>query len=72
MATKNIAASTTMWSAVIAVGGAALSAFGYDLGVGANEDVIQAVGAVVTAFGALGVIVERWKKGDLYIKRPSG
>lgn len=72
MATKSVGASTTMWAAGIAVAGAALSAFGFDLGVGVSDDVTQAVGATITAWGAVWVIVERWKKGDLYVKRPSG
>lgn len=68
--TKNVTSSTTMWAAIIAVAGALLSTFGFDLGIGASEDVTAAIGAITTAFGALWVVIERWKKGDLYIKRP--
>ena len=69
---KNVVSSTTMWGAGFAVVGVILSTFGFELGVGVTEDVAQAAGAVTTAFGALWVIVERWKKGDLFFKRPSG
>lgn len=67
---KNVIASTTMWGAALAVLGTVLGLFGYDIGVGATDQVAQAVGATVTAFGALWVVVERYKKGDLFIKKP--
>lgn len=70
MDSKNVLNSATMWSAVIAVGGVVLSQFGVELGVGVDQQIVAAVGATATAFGALGVIVERWRKGDLYIRKP--
>lgn len=67
---KSVAASTTNWAAIVGVLGVVLSAVGFDLGTGAGEDIINAVGATVAAGGFLWVLVERFRKGDLYIKRP--
>lgn len=69
---KSFIESQTIWGAIFAVGGAALSAFGYDLVPGVQEDVMQAVGNTVTALGSIWVVVGRFKAGGIYIKKPSG
>lgn len=70
MEKKSILNSTTNWAAVVGVLGVLLPVFGVDFGVGAAEDVTAAVGATVTAGSLIWVVVERFRRGDLYIKRP--
>jgi hypothetical protein len=70
MEPKSVFASTTQWAAVIALIGAFLPAIGWSLGAGVDVDVTAAVGATVTAAGAVWVIVERWRRGDLFIRVP--
>lgn len=73
MDNKNIVKSQTVWGAVLAFLGPVLTLFGVELGVGLEQDVAIAIGSVVTAFGAVWVLVERFKRGDLWIvKKPSG
>lgn len=66
---KHITQSQTSWGAVIAFVGPIVGLFGVDLGVGLEQDVATAVGAVTTAFGAVMVLVERFKRGDIWIVR---
>lgn len=70
MEPKSVFVSTTNWAALIGVLGALLPVFGFDLGTGASEEVVTAVGATATAGAAIWVVVERWRRGDLFIRRP--
>lgn len=70
MEPKSVFASTTNWAALVALLGAVLPLVGIELGIGASEDILAAVGATATAGGAIWVLVERFRRGDLYIKRP--
>lgn len=70
MEPKSVFASTTQWAAVISLLGVFLPAIGWSLGVGADADIVAAVGATTTAGGLLWVIIERWRKGDLFIRVP--
>lgn len=66
---KNVVVSQTSWGAALAFVGPVISLFGVDLGVGLEQDVATAIGACTTAFGAVWVIVKRFKRGDLWIVR---
>lgn len=70
MDVKSFLQSQTIWGAFFAVGGAVLSAFGYAVVPGAQEEVMQAVGATVTAIGGIWSIVGRFKAGGIVIKLP--
>ena len=70
MEPKSVLVSTTTWAAVVAFVGAVAPALGFDFGLGASEDITQAVGATAAAGAAIWVVVERWRRGDLFIRRP--
>jgi zinc transporter ZupT len=69
MTQKSFLSSTTNWAAVVGVLGVILPVFGFDFGTGAQEDVVAAVGASATAASLIWVVVERFRRGDLYVTK---
>lgn len=58
---KSALNSRTVWSGIIALAGAVLNAFGYELGAADSEALVEAIGGVMTAIGSVGAIFFRVK-----------
>ena len=63
--------SQTVWASVFAVAGALAPVFGYTFDPTANQAILEAVGASVTAISAIFAIVGRFKAGGIFIRTPS-